>query len=339
MTRHLNLTSLGSAAACLVVVGGLAACGSSGGSAGGNSSGGGTQSVSSGGSSSGNSNLTKITIAGSTGGGILPATVAEEQGFFKQRGLDATIVYATNPTNLMTGLGHQYQIVESYAPNLINAVAQGIPAVGVAGGEIDTPQVPITDAAVPADSSIKSFADLSGKRIGAPSVNGSIAVCNLAAIAKAGGKPASVTLTQVPFADEASQASSGRIDAFLSATPYMATQAPKYRDVGDCFRSINQDMFTLWISSNPWATQNKTALANFRAALTQAATWIHSHHAGAIKAFSKESGISPSLLNKAPIPSFNATLTNNDVVPWIAMMKDVGMFHGTIKDPNSLVQS
>ncbi|OGT31219.1 MAG: ABC transporter ATP-binding protein [Gammaproteobacteria bacterium RIFCSPHIGHO2_12_FULL_35_23] len=92
-----------------------------------------------------------------------PIFVAEEQGYFKQAGLDVKIISPADPADPMKLVAAgQADIGISYQPQFMVAVSQGLPLVRI-GTLINSP---LACLAVLQTSNIKTIKDLRGKRIG-----------------------------------------------------------------------------------------------------------------------------------------------------------------------------
>jgi len=92
-----------------------------------------------------------------------PIFVAQQQGFFKQQGLDVKIISPADPSDppKLVAAG-KADLALTYQPQLVMQVSQGLPLVRIAS-LIDTP---LDCLAVNAASHIYSIADLKGKTIG-----------------------------------------------------------------------------------------------------------------------------------------------------------------------------
>lgn len=92
-----------------------------------------------------------------------PLFVAEQQGFFKQQGLDIKFIAPADPADppKLVAAG-KADLAITYQPQLLLQVAQGLPLTRVAT-LINTP---LNCLAVKANGPIQTIADLKGKRIG-----------------------------------------------------------------------------------------------------------------------------------------------------------------------------
>lgn len=92
-----------------------------------------------------------------------PLFVAEQQGYFKQQGLDVKFIPPADPNDppKLVAAG-KADLAIDYQPQLVLQVAQGLPLVRIAT-LVDTP---LNCLAVTADSNIHNIKDLKGKKIG-----------------------------------------------------------------------------------------------------------------------------------------------------------------------------
>lgn len=92
-----------------------------------------------------------------------PIFVAEQQGFFKQEGLDVKIITPADPNDppKLVAAG-KADLAITYQPQLVMQVAQGLPLTRIA----TLIATPLDCLAVNTDSNIKTLADLKGKTVG-----------------------------------------------------------------------------------------------------------------------------------------------------------------------------
>ena len=92
-----------------------------------------------------------------------PIFVAQQQGFFKQQGIDVDIINPADPSDppKLVAAG-KADLAITYQPQLVEQVSQGLPLVRIA----TLISTPLNCLAVNENSSIKTIADLKGKTIG-----------------------------------------------------------------------------------------------------------------------------------------------------------------------------
>lgn len=138
--------------------------------------------------------------------------VAKEGGYFKQQGLDVTLVQPADPSApprlVAAGKG---DIAVSYQPNLYLQVKEGLPVVRI-GGVVATP---LNCLVVLKGGPVKTIADLKGKTIGY-SIAGFETALLGTMLEKAGLKMSDVKLVNINFALTPALAS-GKVDAVIGA--------------------------------------------------------------------------------------------------------------------------
>lgn len=92
-----------------------------------------------------------------------PLIIAKEKGFFKDQGLDVTIIAPANPNDppKLVAAG-KADIAVSYQPQHHMQVGEGLPLVRIA----TMVATPLNSLVVMADGDVKSIADLKGKTVG-----------------------------------------------------------------------------------------------------------------------------------------------------------------------------
>ena len=141
-----------------------------------------------------------------------PLFVAKEMGFFKQAGLDLTMIEPGDPNTppKLVAAG-RYALAISYQPQLHMQVDQGLPLVRV--GTLVS--APLNSLVVLKSGPIKSIADLKGRKIGY-SVGGFEQALLSAMLGKHGVKLKEVTLINVNFSLSPALMA-GKVDAVIGA--------------------------------------------------------------------------------------------------------------------------
>lgn len=167
---------------------------------------------------------TKVSIA--VGGKnlfyYLPLTVAEQLGYFKQEGLDLTIVdFAGGSRALQAVVGGSADIVSGAFEHTVNMQFKGQPMRAfVLQGLAPQIVLGINPKTMP---NFKSVADLKGKKIGVTAPGSSTNVLANFVLAKAGLKPSDVSFVGVGASNGAVAAMrSGQIDAISNLDPVIS---------------------------------------------------------------------------------------------------------------------
>lgn len=118
--------------------------------------------------------------------------IAQDQGYFKSAGLQVTIKAGASDQsqNAPSVLRGEAQFAMSDSVQVAKGAEAGLAIKIVSGLQSSTTAAPPSDGlAVPADSPIKSFADVGGKTIALPNLGGSIQVMSNYAAEQAGVDP------------------------------------------------------------------------------------------------------------------------------------------------------
>ncbi|WP_295550623.1 ABC transporter substrate-binding protein [Limnohabitans sp. Rim8] len=166
----------------------------------------------------------KVTIA--VGGKnlfyYLPLTVAEQLGYFKQEGLDLTIVdFSGGSRALQAVVGGSADVVSGAFEHTVNMQFKGQPMRAfVLQGLAPQIVLGINPKTMP---NFKSVADLKGKKIGVTAPGSSTNVLANYVLAKAGLKPSDVSFVGVGASNGAVAAMrSGQIDAISNLDPVIS---------------------------------------------------------------------------------------------------------------------
>jgi NitT/TauT family transport system substrate-binding protein len=322
LVRRPRLTAL--VGATVVAALALAACGGSSGTSGSGGSG---------------SNTVRVAIAPT--GTALPVVVADKQGYFKAQGLDVTFqVSNVTISDQLATLGRQFDVAMGTQPALLTASAQGIKLANITGGALDTVSNPQADFVVSANSGIASYADLSGRKLGALSLTGNIHYAVLNAAKEAGAQLDGIdwvvgTVPQLPDTLRA-----GRVDGIEEIEPFAGmTVANGSVSLGDPFRSLGDEAYLgVFLASKDWADANEQTVLKFNSALAQAADWIKQNPKDALTLMGTYTGTSEDVLSKTTIPDFRIQTTaadlgaaqSKDVETWIGLLREFGNFRGNV---------
>lgn len=160
-----------------------------------------------------------------------PTYLAEDNGYFKDHGLDVTIRHHGADEGLFTQLlAGEENLVVATGDEMIQARAQGMDLVSVGQYYASYPVVVI----VKEDSPVKSIADLKGLRVGLPGEFGSNWFGLLAALQDAGMKREDVQIKAIGYTQMAAL-QSDQVDAIVGFTNNDSVQL---RQIGMKIREI-----------------------------------------------------------------------------------------------------
>ena len=169
----------------------------------------------------------------------LPMMIAKDEGLFDKNGLDVTLTAFTQIANLPGTLGKQFDFAPTTAPDMLNAVANGINLAAVAGETIETSANKAYQVLVRADGGINSPKDLAGKRIAGPGVGSVMHVALVDWVKRDGGDPSGIVGVEVPFPNMMDQLKAGRVDAVEQLEPFVGVM------LGNGFKSLGDPLLAI----------------------------------------------------------------------------------------------
>lgn len=308
--------------AALVMVGAvtLTACG-----------GGGASGATAGAGGSASAQKTTVRMALNNTTDSLAVVVAQKQGYFAKHGLDVRTT-TTNDITLIPGLlGKQYDIGFTVAPILIRAASSGLGVVAISGNNGDSPKDLVLQVYV--RDGITNVSQLAGKRIGAPTLTGNLNIATKAWLSANGVNPANEQFVQVSTPNMLDQLKAGQVDAVELIYPFInVAKQEGLTSLGDPERVLSKDYVggTYWAASTSWATSHASAVANFRAALTEADTWIADHGDAAYRVAADYTKLSLQDAKASPLGAYTTDISAADLRTWGNAMEKFGGFTGSI---------
>lgn len=273
------------------------------------------------------------------GFGSLPIEIARAKGFFQSNGVNAQILPNTSTASFAPGLGKQYDFILSTPIDFLSAASKGIDITAVTGMQVNSAKSP-NNVLLTKQDSIRTIADLKGKRIGVVSLAGTTYGIMVYALQQAGIAKNDVTFVSTPFATMEDQLSAGNIDAALSTAPFWSSSLPKgYRIVMDLpFETMGEgSLNAFYSSSKQYAQANPKTVSGFRAAMNQAIRYIQDNPADARTTLESWLKLPQAVVEAAPLPAFNSALDPSKIEPYIKVAQVSGQVSGSIPDPSTLI--
>jgi NitT/TauT family transport system substrate-binding protein len=198
------LIPLAVAAVLLVAAG----CGSSGGESGGGASGGAQQ--------------VKVGIIPILD--VAPIYLGKQKGFFSSRNIELTLESGQGGAAIVPGVvSGQFQFGFSNVTSLLIARSRGLPLKVVSNGVASTGRDKADfGGVVVKDASIRTAADLAGKRVAVNTLKNIGDSTIRASVRKAGGDPSSIRFVELPFPDMPAALQAGRVDAIWVVEPFLS---------------------------------------------------------------------------------------------------------------------
>jgi len=222
-------------------------------------------------SASGSSSSDTVSIQVSPITDVAPIYIAEKQGLFKKQGLNVKVTVGQGGAAIAAALqsGSADIGLMNYV-SMINAMSHQLPISLVAEAVRGTPKN--FGVVVAKNSSIKTPADLAGKKIGVISTGSNADLTTDVRLSELGVSPKSVTYVTVPKPNLLSSLSSGQVDGVVLNEPDTSSATAKgdrlvLDDIGGSTAGVAMGGYA---TSSKWASSHKDAIKRFRAALSAA---------------------------------------------------------------------
>jgi NitT/TauT family transport system substrate-binding protein len=272
----------------------------------------GSSSTSSSGSGSG-PELTNVSVAALEIPDAVSLRIAQQDGFFKQQGLNVTIQTLSVPDPTAALAAHtldfsSYDYVGLFEQELHNPQLHLKEIVDDGQGEAGD-----TEILVPKNSPIKSPADLKGKKIAMAGLGVNIGSVPLNELLGEYHVPANdYTVVPMPFPNMPQALKSGEVDAADVVEPFVTiSEAQGARTLADVFTgSLSGFPISCWVTTGSFAQQYPKTVAAFQRALVNAQQVAASDPALVRKMLpSFITGLTPQLANVMALEDFNSTVS------------------------------
>lgn len=251
--------------------------------------------------------------------------IAEEQGYFKEKGLQVEVTVGGAPSQNIAQLqAGQTDVIMTGSFDLVAAVAQGLPVVAVLNTQ-DQGDVGTTGLLTPPGSAIKTVADLKGKSVGMPGPQSTQGLMLLRALEKAGVDKDSVKQVNLPFDAMIESAEKGNVDAIAPIGLFFATaQAKGFGEVKEVYEEIKGTPAVIFASSKDWIAKNGDTLKAFNEAMLKAYEYGNAHPEAVRAVDAKQTKMPPDYIAKRYIAPFTGKFQRDKWLKAAADMQRYG---------------
>lgn len=222
---------------------------------------------------------------------------ADEQGFFKEQGIEAHIQLFRSSGAFANGIISGSVDVGAVATgSLVTAFSKGLPFVLLANGGIYNSASPQTMLVVLRDAPIKTAADLKGKTIAVSTLGDIVQVAVMAWLEDNGVSSKAVNFVEIPTPVMEAAVVAKRVDAAFLGEPYLTPALDTLKAIAAPSSSIaDRYLVTGWSTSRAWYTANPAVVRKFQAAMSQASIWAAKNRAAATEILSRHAEITPAV--------------------------------------------
>jgi len=239
--------------------------------------------------------LQTVRVSGVPSENMSAINFGESLGYFEEQGLHVEVVPAQGGAAIINGVVQGSQEF-GYAtfPPLAIARSQGQEIVGVTGSGYMYPDVQITMVGVKADSDIKTFDDLKGKKVGVNQLHSFLDICLSAYFLQKGGDPLAATPVELPFAQLVPSTVKGQVDAAVLTEPFSSIGISEgLTNIGDiCEASLPESASVgMFFTSDAYKAENPGTVKGFDAAMTKTIAYLNDHPEEFAKQIAKDGNL------------------------------------------------
>jgi NitT/TauT family transport system substrate-binding protein len=274
--------------------------------------------------------MTKVKVGVLPIANAAPLYVADEQGFFRDEGIEIEPQVAQSGNELATALvanESQFAFL-GYVP-VITARSKGLPLKMIAnadnGAETEKDEWQIIMSGK--DSDVREPADLAGKTLALNALKGVGEVAVKAALDAESVDPDSVKLTEIPFPEMPAALEKGRVDAIWAPEPFLSqvlgqggheVLAP-YLSLAPLFPNGG------YATSDKYLAENEKVVEGFTRAINKGLEYASQNPDAARKAITTFTKIPPDVVGKIRLPLWPAEIDKAQLEDLIGYTQKYGV--------------
>ncbi len=278
---------------------------------------------------------TKIAIGTPPIAEVEAAFVAKDEGLFERHGLQVEFLpTGSNQTLVASLVAGSHQIVAISPTVLLQAVDSGIDLVVVANCGVTAPRTAKNvGLAVREGVAVDKPEDLVGKKVGTPSIGGTLDILFRQWLKQKNIAEKSVTFIEVPIPNTADVLKGGTIDAIIAGQPSLgrAVSQSSGKVAFHFMSDLPADIpYTTFVATREWAKANAAAITSFRAAFGQSADFIGKNQEKTREIVSKYTRLPIEVLTKIELPECKPVPTVAALDYLQDAMREGGLLSGRI---------
>ena len=277
---------------------------------------------------------TKITFGFTAVSDFATVFVAKEEGFFAKRQLDVEPKFIPLNPSIPPAIEAESLQMGGPTPSVyLQGVDGGLDHVVITGGGQTAKNMTGVGFVARTGSEIKSPKDAVGKKIGVPGLGAYLHVSFRAWLKANGVDYNKVQFVEAAFPQHADLLRGGSIDAVVTADPFMARilQSNVGYVVSHYTTQLPEGMPTiLYTARRDWAQKNTAAVARFREAIAEAASFINDpkNNAKVREHMGKYIKLPPEVLATIQISPPLPLIQEKHLSYWVDVMRDQALLKG-----------
>jgi len=263
------------------------------------------------------------------------AFVAKDEGMFEKNGLNVEFLpTGSNQTLVAALVAGSHQIVAVSPTVLLQAVDSGIDLVVVANCGVTARRTATNvGLAVRGGVEISKPEDIKGKKVGTPSIGGTLDILFRQWLKQKNVPEKSVTFIEVPIPNTADVLKGGTIDAIIAGEPSLgrAVSQSNGKVAFNYMSEIPENLpYTTFVATREWAKANTGTIKSFRTAFAEAAGYVAANQGKTREIVSKYTRLPVEVLNKIELPECKIVPSKAALDYFDTAMREGGMLTGKI---------
>jgi NitT/TauT family transport system substrate-binding protein len=256
-----------------------------------------------------------------------PLYLAQKNGYFRQAGLNVTIVPVTQSTQALPDMLHgSIAIVGANYTSFFEAQAKGEVQLKVLSEATNCKPDTFAIVALPS-SGITKPADLAGKTVAVNLTNNIQTLTANATLKASGVNPSTVHYVVIPFPNMISALTSHRVDAISVVQPFLAgALASGAKTVmSSCDGPVANLPISGWFATQAWTQRNPNTARAFQRALMQGQNYANANP-GAVKSILPSYiKITPQAASKVTLGTYPSTVDPAQLQQVLTLMNSGGL--------------
>ncbi|MDA2813384.1 ABC transporter substrate-binding protein [Nocardiopsis sp. RSe5-2] len=261
---------------------------------------------------------------------LAPLHLAVDQGFFADRGIEVEIRSMSGGAQAVPGVaGGDLDFAFGNVTSLLVARDAGLPVKVVANGATTTGEQgnDVSAVVVPEGSPIESAEDLEGATVAVNNLEniGDTTVRN--SVRKAGGDPAEVGFTELPFPDMPAALEKEEVDAAWMAEPFLTTSLQAgATEIASNFVDAHPELtMATYFTSERLLAEDPELAADFTAAMEEGLAYAEDNPDEVRRILGEYTEIDPAVIEDIRLPSFPTEMNRESIRTIADLMEEDGL--------------
>ena len=267
---------------------------------------------------------------------VAPIYLGKQKGFFSSRKIELTLESGQGGAAIVPGVvSGQFQFGFSNVTSLLIASTRGLPLKVVSNGVASTGKDKADyGGVVTKDPSIKTAADLAGKRVAVNTLKNIGDSTIRASVRKAGGDPSSIKFVELAFPDMPAALQAGRVDAIWVVEPFLSTSLGQGgRLIASNYVDAAPDLtVAVYFTSRQLIEKDPDLVKRFTEAMTESLAYADAHPDEARQVLTSYTKIDPGVIQKLTLPKWPPQINRASV----QTLADLALKDGLVTKPPDL---